>query len=251
MAFFIGISTLANRKGEFKMTKEEKKISAGKIIATFMYILIFPALLLFLSGDWFWIEGWIFSVWYATLCFATILHLYRNDPSLLAERYKRPGTGNQKGWDVYVVYGIVAGFVSWIVIIPLDAKKFGWTSNFPLLLQVIGGFILLFSYFFFYRSYSENSFASALVRIQEERKQQVISTGVYGIVRHPMYLGGALLFVGAPLLMGSLYGVSLGFLLSFLLAGRIIGEEKMLVNELDGYADYQKKIKYRLIPFVW
>jgi protein-S-isoprenylcysteine O-methyltransferase Ste14 len=66
-----------------------------------------------------------------------------------------------------------------------------------------------------------------------------------------MYLGGTLLFLGAPLLMGSLYGILIGILIFFLLAFRIVGEEKMLVEELEGYADYRKKVKYRLIPFIW
>ncbi|WP_081357558.1 methyltransferase family protein [Neomoorella thermoacetica] len=101
------------------------------------------------------------------------------------------------------------------------------------------------------RSYTDNTFVSPLVRIQTERKQQVISTGVYGFVRHPMYLGGVLLFVGTPLLLGSKYGVIIGLLMALLLAGRIIGEERMLANELEGYIEYKKKVKYRLIPYVW
>jgi protein-S-isoprenylcysteine O-methyltransferase Ste14 len=233
------------------MAEEKSKISFGKLILSFIYVLILPALILFISGDWFWTEGWIFNIWYILLCFATIIYLYRKDPDLLAERYKRPGTGNQKGWDVYVVYAIVALFIAWTVLIPLDARRFGWSSGFPSLLKIFGGALLLFSSFFFYRSYTENSFASALVRIQNERKQQVVSSGVYGIVRHPMYLGGVLLFLGGPLLMGSFYGIALGIILSLLLVGRLLGEEKMLVRELEGYTDYQDRVKYRLIPFIW
>ncbi len=90
-----------------------------------------------------------------------------------------------------------------------------------------------------------------LVRIQSERRQQVVSTGVYGIVRHPMYLGGILLFIGTPMLLGSIYGVIIGISMLLLLTFRIIGEEKMMVNELDGYTEYKKKVKYRLIPFIW
>jgi protein-S-isoprenylcysteine O-methyltransferase Ste14 len=170
---------------------------------------------------------------------------------LLAERYRKPGTANQKGWDKYVVYGLLTGFIAWIVIMPLDAKRFGWSAQFPLWLKILGGTELILSFFFFYRSYAENTFVSPLVRIQKERKQQVISTGVYSFVRHPMYLGGILLFIGTPMLLGSIYGLIVGLVMLFLLVGRIIGEEKMLVNELEGYADYKKKVKYRLIPFIW
>ncbi|MGD0353033.1 MAG: isoprenylcysteine carboxylmethyltransferase family protein [Dehalococcoidia bacterium] len=233
------------------MATEKNKLTAGRMILTAIYILIFPTLILFLSGDWLWIEGWIFNIWFIALCATVIIYLYRNDPALLAERYKQPGTANQRGWDKYVVYGLVLGFILWIVIMPLDAKRYGWSANFPLWLKIIGGIGLLLSSFLFYRSYAENTFASPLVRIQAERKQQVVSTGVYGFVRHPMYLGGILLFIGTPLLLGSIYGVVSGVLISFLVVARIIGEERMLVKELERYADYRKKVKYRLIPFIW
>lgn len=225
--------------------------NTGKIIYAAIWILIWPVLLLFLSGDWLWIEGWIFNTWLLLLCFITISYLYRKDPALLAERFKKPGSANQKGWDRFIVYGLGLGFIAWIVIMPLDAKRFAWTVDFPLWLQVLGGVGLLLSFFFFYRAYVDNTFASPLVRIQADRKQHVISTGVYSIVRHPMYLAGVLMFIGAPLLLGSLYGMLIGVLLGLLLVFRISGEEKMLTDELQGYGDYKIKVRYRLIPLVW
>jgi protein-S-isoprenylcysteine O-methyltransferase Ste14 len=226
-------------------------VSAGKLIFAAIWILIWPALLLFLAGDWLWIEGWVFNIWFLLLCFVTISYLYRKDPALLAERFKQPGSANQKWWDKFVIYGLVLGFITWLVIMPLDAKRMAWTAGFPWWLKVAGAIALILSFFFFYRAYTENTFASPLVRIQEERKQQVVSTGVYGIVRHPMYLAGALMFLGTPLLLGSLYGILAGLLISLLLVFRITGEEKMLITELDGYTEYKKKVRYRLIPFVW
>jgi protein-S-isoprenylcysteine O-methyltransferase Ste14 len=89
------------------------------------------------------------------------------------------------------------------------------------------------------------------VRIQSERDQKVVSTGVYGVVRHPMYLGAMLLFLGAPLLLGSRYGFIIGIYLCILFVVRIMGEEKMLLEELEGYAAYTQRVKYRLIPYVW
>ena len=222
-----------------------------KIVFAFLYILLFPALILLLSGDFTWTEGWIFSIWFIVLCFATILYLYRKDPALLAERYKKPGDGNQERWDRYAVYGLLIGFILWIIIMPLDAKRFGWSPVFPLWLNVLGGAGLAGSFFLFFRSYTDNTFLSPLVRIQKDRKQRVVSKGVYGFVRHPMYLGAILMFVGAPLLLGSFYGVLAGLALTILLMVRIMGEEVMLTRDLEGYRDYTQNVRYRLFPFLW
>ena len=222
-----------------------------KVIAAFLYILVFPVFMLLLSGDLTWPEGWIFGIWLLLLSYSTILYLYRKDPALLAERYRKPGAGNQAGWDRYVVYGLIIGFIAWIIIMPLDAKRFGWSPVFPLWLKAAGFAMLIGSAFLFFRSYTDNTFLSPLVRIQEERQQRVVSQGVYGLVRHPMYLGGILMFIGTPLLLGSVYGILFGLALTLLLMARIVGEEAMLARDLDGYRDYMQKIRYRLFPFLW
>lgn len=222
-----------------------------KVLFAFLYILFFAVLFLALSGDPLWLEGWLFSLWFIVLCYGTILHLYRKDPALLEERYRQPGQGNQPGWDRAVVYGLVLGFLLWIVIMPLDARRFGWSPVFPIWVQVVGGAMLIGSAILFFRSYTDNTFLSPLVRIQEEREQRVVSTGVYGFVRHPMYLGGCLMFLGAPLLLGSLWGLVAGLALTVLLMARIVGEEAMLVRELDGYREYTQRVRYRLVPYLW
>jgi protein-S-isoprenylcysteine O-methyltransferase Ste14 len=222
-----------------------------KLIFAYLYILLFPALLFLLAGDWEWREAWVFAIWLIVLSYTTITYLYRKDPTLLAERYRKPGTGNQEPWDRYAVYGIIVGFMVWIAIMPLDAKRFGWSPPFPLWLQFLGVAGLAGSFFFFFRSYTDNTFLSPLVRIQEDRRQTVVSTGVYGFVRHPMYLGGVLMFLGTPLLLGSIYGTIAGLALTVLLMVRIIGEEAMLSRELEGYRDYCRKVRFRLLPFIW
>jgi protein-S-isoprenylcysteine O-methyltransferase Ste14 len=222
-----------------------------KIVFAFLYILVFPALILLLSGDYSWTEGWIFSLWFILLCYSTILYLYRKDPALLEERYKQPGTGNQEGWDRYVVYGLLVGFILWIVIMPLDAQRFGWSPLFPFWLKTAGVAGLAGSFFLFFRSYTDNTFLSPLVRIQQDRRQRVVTTGVYRFVRHPMYLGGILMFIGTPLLLGSIYGLLIGLALTVLLMARIRGEEMLLVRDLDGYREYIQHVPYRLFPFLW
>ncbi|MFC7440522.1 methyltransferase family protein [Laceyella putida] len=234
------------------MTTENQKMTVGGFIfSSLVTILIFPAVILFASGNWLWLEGWIFSLWFDAMVLSNMIYLYRYDPALLAERSKLPGSDNQKQWDKYLLTGIYLLAIVWLIIMPLDAKRFGWSPFFPVWLKVLGGLALLPALYLIYQATVENTFLSTLVRIQTDRKHHVISTGVYGFVRHPLYLGCLLMILGAPLLLGSMYGLIIGLIVVMVLVGRIIGEEKMLVNELEGYEDYKKKVKYRLIPFVW
>jgi protein-S-isoprenylcysteine O-methyltransferase Ste14 len=222
-----------------------------KFAFAFFYILLFPVLLFLLAGDWDWREGWVFTIWFLVLCYTVIVYLYRKDPELLAERYQKPGTGNQEPRDIAVVIGIMVGFMVWIAIMPLDARRFHWSPPFPLWLQFAGVVMLALSFFFFFRSYIDNTYLSPLVRIQKERRQTVVSTGVYALVRHPMYLGGILMFLGTPLLLGSAGGIVAGLALTLLLMVRIPIEEALLLRELEGYGDYCQKVRFRLFPFIW
>lgn len=233
------------------MTAQNNRISSGQMIFSVIWTLLFPVLFFVLSGDLLWIGGWLFNIWFIVLGFSTIIYLYFKDPGLLVERLRKPGTGGEKGWDKYWIYIFIMLFMVWFVIMPLDAKRYLWTTNFPLWLEVMGGILLLLGFFFTFRALADNPYASAEVRIQTERNQQVISTGVYGFIRHPMYLGGIFYLIGAPMLLGSKYGVLLGVLMTIFIMARIIGEEKALVEELEGYDNYKKKVRYRLIPFIW
>ena len=111
--------------------------------------------------------------------------------------------------------------------------------------------MLLFSSGFILWVMRENSFAAPVIRLQTERGHRVISTGPYAIVRHPMYSGTVLFFVGAPLLLGSWWGVAMSPLLAVLFAGRIVIEERALTAGLPGYADYTARVRYRLVPGLW
>ena len=225
-------------------------MSPLKIVGTALYLLFWPTLILVLGGDLGWVEAWIFDVWFVCLCTGTIVWLALKNPALLAERYRISG-GGQKGWDRFAVAGLVLGFMAWIALIPLDARRFRWSPPFSLAVEMLGGAMLLGASFFLFRSFRDNAYLSPLVRIQSERKQSVVATGVYGFVRHPMYLGATLLFFGAALLLGSLAGIGVSLGLTLLLTARITGEERMLVDGLEGYAEYREKVRYRLVPGVW
>ncbi|HEX8952512.1 MAG TPA: methyltransferase [Polyangia bacterium] len=226
-------------------------VSPLKLLATALYLATFPVALLLLGGDWRWREGWIFGGWFLGLCISTIAWLYRNDPALLAERYRRPGSGGQSWSDQAIVYLLAIGFIAWIALMPLDAHRWRWTPRMPLAVELAGGALLVAAWLFLFRALADNTFASPLVRIQDEREQRVTSTGVYAVVRHPMYLGAVLMFVGAPLLTGAASALVVALLLVIVLVVRIRDEEKLLVDKLAGYEEYRRRVRYRLVPFVW
>src|SRR5215471_16525972 len=113
----------------------QKVLTAGQIIFTIVYLLFWPGLMIFLSGDWLWTEGWLFCAWFLATTAGVTIYLYYKDPALLLERYRTPGTGNQKSWDKLLLAGIMIVFITWIVIIPLDSKRFSWTIQFPISLK--------------------------------------------------------------------------------------------------------------------
>lgn len=226
-------------------------VSPLKLVSAAAYLLLWPTLLLWLGGDWRWPAGWLFGAWFLALCTSTIGWLYVNDPALLAERYRRPGSGGQSRRDQRVVYLLAIGFMSWIVLMPLDARRYHWTPRLPLPVTIAGGALMLVAWLFLMRAFTDNTFLSPLVRIQAERQHQLVTTGVYGVVRHPMYLGATCMFIGVPLLLGSSLGLALGLLLTLFLAARSVDEERLLARDLAGYDDYRRKVKKRLIPRVW
>jgi protein-S-isoprenylcysteine O-methyltransferase Ste14 len=227
------------------------KRSFGKVVFSFFYLLTYPLFLFLLAGDWRWIEGWIFSGLFCGLSFITLLYLYIEDPALLNERFGSPWQKNQKPWDKVLLSLFFLGFLLWFAIMPLDARRFRWSPEFPLWLKTVGAVLLVVAFAILFAALKENTFAAPVVKMQKERGQKVISTGLYGFVRHPMYLGGTLLFLSAPLLLGSVYGLAIGVLLMVVLAVRSIGEEEMLKQELEGYREYTRKVRWRIVPFIF
>jgi protein-S-isoprenylcysteine O-methyltransferase Ste14 len=233
-------------------TEAPKKMSpVSLILNVVLTTLFFPTFILLLAGNWRWVEGWILSLWIVVMILFTTVYLYFKDPALLAERTKRPGSENQKPWDKVLLVGLFALVILWVVIQPLDAERFHWSPAFPLWLKILGGVALIPALYLIERTPMENTYLSAMVRIQDERKQRVITTGVYSFVRHPLYLGCMLMMVGAPLLVGSVYGLIITAIGMIAIIGRILGEEKMMLEELEGYEEYKQKVKYRLIPLIW
>ena len=228
-----------------------REFPVSRLVLSFIYLALFPVLLFALAGDWRWLEGWIFSLTFVLGSFGTLLYLYFADPALLNERYASPIQKQQKPWDKVILSLFFLEFLIWFVIMPLDAKRYGWTTPFPPRIRVLGTVLLLVAFYVIYRALQENTFAAPVVKMQKERGQRVVSSGPYAIVRHPMYSGATLLFVSCPLLLSSYWGLALGVLLIVTIAIRSLGEEAMLKEELPGYSEYTQRVKWRMIPFVF
>jgi protein-S-isoprenylcysteine O-methyltransferase Ste14 len=228
-----------------------KLSSLGQVIFSLFYLLLFPLILFLLAGDWRWPEGSAFSLIFCGLSFLVVVYLYLKDPDLLNERFGSPLQKDQKAWDKFLLIVFFLGFLAWYAVMPLDARRFHWSPEFPLWLRVVGAVVFIVAFYLLFSAMRENTFAAPVVKMQKERGQKVIATGPYAIVRHPMYSGGSLLFIGGPLLLGSVYGLGIGAILIVVLAIRSIGEEQMLKQELDGYPEYMNRIKWRLLPFVF
>ncbi len=163
---------------------------------------------------------------------------------------KPPGQKDQKAWDklFFLVVGLV--FLAWVVLLGLDARHFKW-SDIPVWAQVLGLLMTLGSFLGIAWVYRTNSFATAVIRMQPERKQKVISTGPYAYVRHPMYAFGLFSFIGMPLALGSLWGLAALPIMVVFLHLRILGEERMLRAELEGYEDYARRVRWCYAPGLW
>jgi protein-S-isoprenylcysteine O-methyltransferase Ste14 len=233
------------------MNSNNATVPLSKVIGSLFYLLFFPAILFFLAGDWRWIEAWVYSVIFLLMSFGTLVYLYFHDPALLKERFGSPIQQTQKPWDKVILTLFFVEFIVWFAIMPLDARRFEWSPAFPFWLRAIGALLQIVATYLVFAAMRENTFAAPVVKMQKERGQKVISSGLYGIVRHPMYAGATLLFISAPLLLGSLYGLALALLLIVTIAARALGEEAMLKQELEGYSDYMRKVKWRMIPYVF
>jgi protein-S-isoprenylcysteine O-methyltransferase Ste14 len=209
------------------------------------------AVLLFVpAGTLAWPQGWALLVVFDACTIVFGIWLRKTDPELVAERMKSPMGPNQKPKDRGIMIAIMAVLVAWLVFMALDARRFGWSST-PVWAQVAGAVLIMGAFYAWAGVLRANRFAVTTIRLQPERGQQVIRTGPYAIVRHPMYAETLLLFAGVPLLLGSAWGL-LGIVIFMpLLALRALGEEALLMDGLPGYREYAAEVRSRILPGIW
>jgi protein-S-isoprenylcysteine O-methyltransferase Ste14 len=222
----------------------------GKLLLqNLIWIVAMGALLFVPAGTLHWPAAWVFLGTIAILGVSCGLWLARTDPALLAERmHPMMQSGQPLADKIFMLaFGVVA--LSWFLVIGFDERMHA--SHVPTALQALGLAMLLGSVGFIMWVMRENSFAAPVVKLQTERGHRVVSTGPYAWVRHPMYSGSVLFFVGAPLLLGSWWGAGMLPLFIALFAIRARIEERALIAGLPGYADYATRVRYRLLPGLW
>ena len=221
---------------------------AKRIVAVFVLILVLDIVLFISAGRLDWPAAWIFSSLYCVYLLVAMVWGTLKAPDLLNERAKR--ADNVKGWDkvIMAIYTIL--LFAMLILAGLDVGRFKW-STMPLAAQVVGLIGLFPAARMTSWAATANAYLSRMVRIQEDRGHQVVSTGPYRYVRHPMYVGVILLVLNIPLLLGSWWALIPGGLIVILFVVRTVLEDRTLQDELPGYAAYAEKVRYRLLPGIW
>jgi protein-S-isoprenylcysteine O-methyltransferase Ste14 len=220
-----------------------KKVFAG--LARFQVAL---GLMIFLPARslTYW-QGWLYWLLFGALCVAVTLYFLRHDRELIARRMQAgPGAETEPRQKLILTFASVA-LIAMYVVSALD-YRFGWSSV-PTWLVLTGDALVVLSFYGFFLTFRENSFAAATVRVESE--QRVISSGPYAVVRHPMYTAALALMLGTPLALGSLWGLIPAALLCTTIVWRLLDEEAYLARNLPGYTDYQHKVRTRLVPGLW
>ena len=202
-------------------------------------------LLVFLpAGTIHFFNGWLFmGILFIPMFFAGVVMMVKN-PMLLKSRLDAKEEEKEQSL-VVKLSGLM--FLVGFIIAGLD-YRFGWCIL-PKSASIVASLIFLIAYCLYAEVLRENTYLSRTIEVQENQK--VVDTGLYGIVRHPMYAVTLLLFMSMPLVLGSVFSFIIFLAYPFIIAKRIKHEEEFLEKELDGYAEYKKKVKYRLIPFIW
>jgi protein-S-isoprenylcysteine O-methyltransferase Ste14 len=212
------------------------------------YFLVIGTVLFLAAGRLDWPEAWIYLVAHTLLAAAGQVWLIRIDPDLMRERGR--WGANTKAWDRWIVSANLLLTLALLVVIGLDAGRFGWSMvPGPVRLAALLGFLPGFGLPIL--AAGANTYLASTVRIQEERGQAVVSAGPYAVIRHPMYAGMVLFDLCLPPLLGSWWGWAVSGVMIALVVVRTSLEDRTLHAELPGYADYARGVRFRLIPGVW
>lgn len=216
-----------------------------RTIINFLMGIVMVGVLLFApAGTFLFWNAWLFLALLFVPMLIIGIYLWIKQPDLLA---KRLSSKEKESEQKQVILMSAVVFVAGFIVAAVDFR-FGW-SQLPIWLVVVASVLLVISYGLYAEVMRENAYLSRTVEVQENQK--VIDTGLYGIVRHPMYSATILLYLSIPLVLGSIYSFLLFLMFPFVIAKRISNEETVLEKGLDGYTSYKQRVKYKIIPFIW
>lgn len=221
-----------------------KKLFIEAITKFTLGVILIGALIFLPAGTLNFFGGWLFmGILFIPMFFAGVVMMIKS-PALLASRLEVKEK-EKKQSIVVKLSGLM--FVAGFVLAGLDFR-FGWIKL-PWAVNVSAAIVFVIAYILYAEVLRENVYLSRTIKVIEGQK--VISTGLYGIVRHPMYFATILLFMSMPLVLGSLVSFVVFWTYPFIIAARIKNEEEVLSRELEGYDEYKKKVRFRMIPFIW
>jgi protein-S-isoprenylcysteine O-methyltransferase Ste14 len=220
------------------------------IVQTIVWFGFMGAIIFVAAGTIDYTGGWLYLGEMIAASAVFGLHMMRVDPGLLKERLKPPMQKDQPLADKLILIPILLLIFGGMAFMAADAARWHW-STMPLTTQWAGCALLLAALLFMYWTMRTNSFAAPVVKIQKERGQMVITTGPYAIVRHPLYFGALFYTAGTSLVLGSWWGLATIPVLALFFGIRIGIEEQTLRMGLDGYDDYARRVRRRLVPFIW
>lgn len=221
---------------------------ARKTILGFVQLIGGMGVLLFVpAGTLDFRQAWVYLFIFAASSAVITAYLWRKDPKLLERRVNAgPGAEKEKS-QKHIQFLASAAFIG-IFILPSIDHRFSW-SVVPLSLVIAGDILTALGFIIIFIVFRENTFTSATIEVAKDQK--VISTGPYAVVRHPMYSGALVMLLGTPIALGSWWGLLMFIAITLIIIWRLNDEEKFLLKNLQGYSDYKKKVRYRLMPFVW
>jgi protein-S-isoprenylcysteine O-methyltransferase Ste14 len=208
---------------------------------------VFGAMLFFPAGTFNYWQAWVFLAVVGVSAWIPAVYLLRMNPAALEARMRGGPAAEGRMAQRVIIAGLYASLAAMVVVSALD-HRFGW-SPVPTAICVVGDVLVAIGLGVVAMVIIQNSYASATVQVQADQK--VVSSGLYGLVRHPMYTGNVIMMVGIPLALGSYWGLVFVVPGLLVLASRIRDEEKLLQKELDGYREYTEKVRYRLVPSMW
>lgn len=224
-----------------------KNLNAKAWLALAALAVVMGLLLFVPAGTIHYWQAWVYLSIFTGASVLTTLYLMRKDPALLERRMSGGPTAEKRPTQKFIMLCTSIGFIA-LLVVPAFDHRFGW-SNVPLCVLLVGDLLVAVGFALIVRVYQENTFSSATIEVIEG--QQIISTGPYAIVRHPMYASAFLYLIGTPLALGSYWGLlPIAAMMPFLI-WRLFDEERLLAAELPGYSDYQEKVRFRLVPGIW